>query len=1205
MPSTAIIRVISEVNTTSINGVITQVQTLNKVLQDTRTSTTTATTSFLDMTRALGQVGSAIRQVGQGLMNMGMTLTIATAPLALMGKEGLEAAAKFGQTEAALKAVTTTAEGGASAVSEVGQNILSAAKNFTFGANEMLFTTLMLKEAGFNLETSQLAAVAGANLTTAAYDGAERTTEAYKTATMDLAKATRMFNPALLATAQITKDYIPVQTELNTNADIFSAVLNTSSARMDEFIQGFNYLAPVTAAMGLSLKDTAIAIGMVSDKGIDGSRAGREMASAFLKMSSNAPVVQEAMKALGVSLFDVNGNTRDMRSIIEDLNTALFGIGIPAKAATADIQTLGSKAVEASEKVTVAQAKFASDQLLNAKKIADFMASTKGASQAQADAYKLAQSAIQGDVAAVEKQTLALMNNKGAWDKLSPAMRTQIQAMYRDANATLKSQDAYNKLIGTSNKLITTNGKLTDAERIRYAGILFGNAGVRAMIPLVQGGTDAWDKYTTAIENSGTAEEIAQRKLDNFKDSMDKLRVAVESAMIRAFGPIIDKYLTPLVQKLQEAVAWFDNLSQPVKEIIVLMAALLVAAGPILFMFGSLLFTVGMFTQGFAGLATVIFSAVLPNLGLLLAIGAPILGMFALLGLGIAGVATALITNSNGIRDQMAGPFKTILGYFSDLKAWLDDKIPKAIDALKGFLTSLGTAFLSNIKWDEIFKQVDTLRTAFGELFKAIFGGGAAGEPLGGNTPAEMKGAQGNKGLIQKSQLQIDAENFGGGIGKVLADLVNNIIPAFIGKIVEITKNLATELPKWKALLDTHLPALIDSLSRLAEAISGVYTAFGKINNEKQPAVLADLLKILVGIGMDALSLMINNLAYALEHLASAIDSLQKKDLAGFARDFSKSFSSLIVPFSGQIGEGGVDLGKQIREAIGGESIDKVVNTMLGFGIEPIGAGIRKALEGVVSVFQWLSDTLVGKSIVPDMINSIISWFETLGVRLPEIVTTALLGTKGKGGVLGSITEALLPLKTAWDNIFLQLQTSWSGFWDGLAGYVTKILVGEKGKGGVTGAIRDTFEEFAKVGSALVDSIAKGIQDATENMVNSLVDAVKSAMRAAERAMAGWSPGTGGGGGSSGFGGGMASGGNAYAGQSYLVGERGPELFSPSMSGSIVPNNMLPAFAFAGNSSRQINYNLTYQHAGGEMIPQSEITHLLEMIETQATLRPS
>lgn len=41
------------------------------------------------------------------------------------------------------------------------------------------------------------------------------------------------------------------------------------------------------------------------------------------------------------------------------------------------------------------------------------------------------------------------------------------------------------------------------------------------------------------------------------------------------------------------------------------------------------------------------------------------------------------------------------------------------------------------------------------------------------------------------------------------------------------------------------------------------------------------------------------------------------------------------------------------------------------------------------------------------------------------------------------------------------------------------------------------------------------------------------------------------------FGGGLASGGPVNAGQAYLVGEQGPELFAPGRSGTIIPNNAL------------------------------------------------
>jgi hypothetical protein len=52
------------------------------------------------------------------------------------------------------------------------------------------------------------------------------------------------------------------------------------------------------------------------------------------------------------------------------------------------------------------------------------------------------------------------------------------------------------------------------------------------------------------------------------------------------------------------------------------------------------------------------------------------------------------------------------------------------------------------------------------------------------------------------------------------------------------------------------------------------------------------------------------------------------------------------------------------------------------------------------------------------------------------------------------------------------------------------------------------------------------------------------------------------------FGGGRAAGGPVMAGTSYLVGEKGPEIFTPSGSGSITPNNKL-----GGNTT--INLNVT------------------------------
>ena len=52
------------------------------------------------------------------------------------------------------------------------------------------------------------------------------------------------------------------------------------------------------------------------------------------------------------------------------------------------------------------------------------------------------------------------------------------------------------------------------------------------------------------------------------------------------------------------------------------------------------------------------------------------------------------------------------------------------------------------------------------------------------------------------------------------------------------------------------------------------------------------------------------------------------------------------------------------------------------------------------------------------------------------------------------------------------------------------------------------------------------------------------------------------------FGGGKAAGGSVMGGTSYLVGEKGPEIFTPSGNGSITPNNKL-------GGTTVINLNVT------------------------------
>ena len=67
------------------------------------------------------------------------------------------------------------------------------------------------------------------------------------------------------------------------------------------------------------------------------------------------------------------------------------------------------------------------------------------------------------------------------------------------------------------------------------------------------------------------------------------------------------------------------------------------------------------------------------------------------------------------------------------------------------------------------------------------------------------------------------------------------------------------------------------------------------------------------------------------------------------------------------------------------------------------------------------------------------------------------------------------------------------------------------------------------------------------------------------------------------FGGGLASGGTVKRGTSYLVGERGPELFTPGRSGSIAPNNSI------GGANVTVNVDASGSRAQGDNANASQL----------------
>lgn len=83
----------------------------------------------------------------------------------------------------------------------------------------------------------------------------------------------------------------------------------------------FKYAAPVAGALGYSVEDTALAIGLMANAGIKGSQAGTALRGMLTNLAKPSETVAGYMEELGVSLTDSAGNTRslsDLMAILRD-----------------------------------------------------------------------------------------------------------------------------------------------------------------------------------------------------------------------------------------------------------------------------------------------------------------------------------------------------------------------------------------------------------------------------------------------------------------------------------------------------------------------------------------------------------------------------------------------------------------------------------------------------------------------------------------------------------------------------------------------------------------------------------------------------------------------------------------------------------------------------------------------------------------------
>lgn len=109
-------------------------------------------------------------------------------------------------------------------------------------------------------------------------------------------------------------------------ADVLAENANRTNSSVAETGEAMKYVAPLARAAGISMEETAAAIGIMANAGIQGSQAGTTLRGALSRLSKPTDAMISVMDRLGISFYDSEGKMKSLADQVGMLKTATAGM---------------------------------------------------------------------------------------------------------------------------------------------------------------------------------------------------------------------------------------------------------------------------------------------------------------------------------------------------------------------------------------------------------------------------------------------------------------------------------------------------------------------------------------------------------------------------------------------------------------------------------------------------------------------------------------------------------------------------------------------------------------------------------------------------------------------------------------------------------------------------------------------------------------
>lgn len=118
-------------------------------------------------------------------------------------------------------------------------------------------------------------------------------------------------------------------------ADVLAAASNNANTNVSMLGESFKYVAPVAGALGYSVEDTSVALGLMANSGIKASQAGTSLRTAMTNMANPTKNMAAVMDEYGISLTDADGNMLSFAEIMGVLREKMGGLDEATQASAA------------------------------------------------------------------------------------------------------------------------------------------------------------------------------------------------------------------------------------------------------------------------------------------------------------------------------------------------------------------------------------------------------------------------------------------------------------------------------------------------------------------------------------------------------------------------------------------------------------------------------------------------------------------------------------------------------------------------------------------------------------------------------------------------------------------------------------------------------------------------------------------------------